>query len=235
MKRAVLSLLVFFCAAAHAQPAGDSASREAFRICDARAFLALNIARNYLMTDRNRQAVIPHLGGDAAAEAQAEALMQRIDDGAIRTPGASRKSGVGTSEPAFSKSSMRVQVSVTSLLVTERVTVLGRTGALLRVNSWSGSPVPSGSNSFTTFARCFTKVALIPAQRSRARPPSGQVSRYHVMSRSFIAVSSSVGGKLPAPGSNGSRLFQSVNCAASGSVTSNTSGSMGGATVASVR
>jgi len=87
MRGAGLGAALALGAAAHAQPAGDSASREAFRICDARAFLALNIARNYLMTDRNRQAVIPHLGGDAAAEAQAEALMQRIDDGAIRTPG----------------------------------------------------------------------------------------------------------------------------------------------------
>ncbi|HEY6355887.1 MAG TPA: hypothetical protein VIY30_15475 [Burkholderiaceae bacterium] len=75
--------------ASQAQPIGDagSASRESFRICDAMAFLALNIARNYMMTGRDRQAVVPHLKGDAAAEAMAEAIFRRVDADEIRHPG----------------------------------------------------------------------------------------------------------------------------------------------------
>lgn len=72
-------------AASHAQTSSDS--REAFRICDAKAFLALNIARNYMMTGRNRQAVLPHLSGDAAAQAMAEDVFNRVDSGEIRHPG----------------------------------------------------------------------------------------------------------------------------------------------------
>ncbi|HSC01171.1 MAG TPA: hypothetical protein VLE45_14735 [Burkholderiaceae bacterium] len=66
---------------------GGTATREAFGVCDARAFLALNIARNYMMTGRNRETVMPHLRGDAAAEAMAEAVLARIDAGAVRHPG----------------------------------------------------------------------------------------------------------------------------------------------------
>jgi len=65
----------------------SAASREAFRICDAKAFLALNIARNYMMTGRNRDAVVPHLKGDAAAEAMAEDIFRRVDAGTVRHPG----------------------------------------------------------------------------------------------------------------------------------------------------
>ena len=72
-----------------AQTAGDagSAARESFRTCDARAFLALNIARNYMTTGRDRQAVMPHLQGDAAAEAMAEEIFGRVDAGAVHHPG----------------------------------------------------------------------------------------------------------------------------------------------------
>jgi hypothetical protein len=75
--------------AAQAQPTdeGASAARESFRICDAKAFLALNIARNYMMTGRDRRTVVPHLQGDAAAEAMAEAIFRRIDADEIRHPG----------------------------------------------------------------------------------------------------------------------------------------------------
>jgi hypothetical protein len=71
--------------AAHAQAATDS--REAFRVCDAKAFLALNITRNYLMSGRNRQAVLPYLGGDATAEAMADEVFRRVEAGEIRDPG----------------------------------------------------------------------------------------------------------------------------------------------------
>jgi len=73
--------------AAQAQPAGDAAARESFQVCDGRAFLALNIARNYMSTGRNRDTVIPHLQGDAAAEAMAEDVLRRIDAGDVRHPG----------------------------------------------------------------------------------------------------------------------------------------------------
>ena len=66
---------------------GGTATRDAFGVCDARAFLALNIARNYMMTGRNRETVMPHLRADAAAEAMAEAVLARIDAGAVRHPG----------------------------------------------------------------------------------------------------------------------------------------------------
>jgi hypothetical protein len=76
-------------AASRAQTAGESgdAGRESFRICDAKAFLALNIARNYMVTGRNRQAVLPYLNGDAAAEALADEVFRRVDAGEIRHPG----------------------------------------------------------------------------------------------------------------------------------------------------
>ena len=51
-------------AVVRAQPTPD-ASRNAFHTCDDRAFLALTMARNYLMTGRNRDMVLPHLKGNA--------------------------------------------------------------------------------------------------------------------------------------------------------------------------
>ena len=70
---------------AHAQ-AGDAA-RDAFRACDAQAFLALNIARNYLMSDRNRGLVMPQVEGSEIGRAMAEDLFDRVDRGEIRHPG----------------------------------------------------------------------------------------------------------------------------------------------------
>jgi len=87
--RALLLAAVVVSAQARAQTAADgaNASRESFRVCDARAFLALNVARNYLMTGRDRRAVVPHLKGDAAAEAMAEEIFRRADAEEIRHPG----------------------------------------------------------------------------------------------------------------------------------------------------
>jgi len=65
----------------------DETRRDAFRACDARAFLALNIARNYMLTGKNRDAVMPHLQGQPIAVAMAENLMSRIDAGQVRHPG----------------------------------------------------------------------------------------------------------------------------------------------------
>jgi hypothetical protein len=85
LRTVLLVMCITTSAAAHAQTANDS--REAFRVCDSQAFLAMNIARNYMMTGRNRQAVLPHLQGDAAAQAMAEDVFARIDAGEIKHPG----------------------------------------------------------------------------------------------------------------------------------------------------
>jgi len=85
LRALLLTLGIGAGAASHAQTAGDS--REAFRVCDSKAFLAMNIARNYMMTGRDRQAVLPHLQGDAAAQAMAEDIFGRVDAGEVRHPG----------------------------------------------------------------------------------------------------------------------------------------------------
>jgi len=89
LRAVVLACGVVASAASQAQGVSESsgASREAFRICDDRAFLALNIARNYMMTGRNRDTVMPHLKGDAAAEAMAEEIFRRVDAGTVHHPG----------------------------------------------------------------------------------------------------------------------------------------------------
>ena len=53
---------------------GDDASRQAFRTCDAQAFLALSMARNYLMSGRNKALVAPYLESSAEGQAMAEEL-----------------------------------------------------------------------------------------------------------------------------------------------------------------
>jgi hypothetical protein len=73
-------------AVVHAQQGRDD-SRHAFRTCDDRAFLALSMARNYLMTGRNKDMVLPHLNGNADAEAMAEDLFRRVEANEIRHPG----------------------------------------------------------------------------------------------------------------------------------------------------
>jgi len=66
---------------------GDDASRQAFRTCDAQAFLALSMARNYLMSGRNKALVAPYLEGSAEGQAMAEELYRRVDAGEIHQPG----------------------------------------------------------------------------------------------------------------------------------------------------
>ena len=62
-------------------------SRTAFRTCDDRAFLALSMARNYLMTGRTKDMVLPHLNGNRDAEAMADDLFRRVEANEIRHPG----------------------------------------------------------------------------------------------------------------------------------------------------
>jgi hypothetical protein len=82
------------CASVHAQaeapkpPAAPATeAREAFRVCDAQAFLALSMARNYLMTGRNRELVRPHVQGNPMGEAMAEEMYSQADAGQIGHPG----------------------------------------------------------------------------------------------------------------------------------------------------
>jgi hypothetical protein len=72
--------------AARAQAVRDD-PRLAFRVCDDRAFLAVSMARNYLMTGRNKDMVLPQLQGNPAAEAMADQLFRRVEANEIRHPG----------------------------------------------------------------------------------------------------------------------------------------------------
>jgi hypothetical protein len=81
-------LLMLACAAASPSQAQPSdVARTAFRACNDRAFLALSIARNYLMGGRNRDLVWPHVQGNALGEAMAEELFRRVESGEIQIPG----------------------------------------------------------------------------------------------------------------------------------------------------
>ena len=69
-----------------AQAVSDN-PRVAFRVCDDRAFLAVSMARNYLMTGRNKDMVLPQLQGNPAAEAMANELFRRVEANEIKHPG----------------------------------------------------------------------------------------------------------------------------------------------------
>jgi hypothetical protein len=85
-RQAAMGLLaLLITGASHAQ--ASDAARSAFKACDAQAFLALSIARNYLMSDRNRSLVMPYVEGSAIGKAMAEDLFQRVESGEVRHPG----------------------------------------------------------------------------------------------------------------------------------------------------
>jgi hypothetical protein len=85
--RCVGSAALVLCANVPAHAQAGNAANAAFRACDGQAFLALGIARNYLMSDRNRSLVMPHVEASKAARAMAEDLFDRVDRGEIRHPG----------------------------------------------------------------------------------------------------------------------------------------------------
>jgi len=85
--KAMAALLWAACSVAPAQAQDKPDPRAAFRACDAQAFLALNIARNYLMSDRNRGLVMPQVEGSPMGRAMAEDLFDRVDRGEIQHPG----------------------------------------------------------------------------------------------------------------------------------------------------
>ena len=82
----MVTLVLMASTLVRAQAVGNE-SRNAFQRCDDRAFLALSMARNYLMTGRNRDMVLPHLEGNKAAEAMADELFRRVEANEIRHPG----------------------------------------------------------------------------------------------------------------------------------------------------
>jgi hypothetical protein len=83
----VWSLCSATLAQAQAQAPNKVDPRDAFRACDAHAFLALSIARNYLMSDRNRSLVMPQVEGSPMGRAMAEELFDRVESGEIKHPG----------------------------------------------------------------------------------------------------------------------------------------------------
>src|SRR5450759_949929 len=142
------------------------------------------------------------------------------------TPGARRWSGTGTSGPALVRSSISAHGVVAPLAVTETVTDCASTGARDSAMVWSGSPVPAGSSSPTTCARCSTGTELMPIQRNCAWVAADGWMRSQVMMRSLNAASSRDGGSWSTPASSGSRLFQRVSWSLPGRVTSITPGSV---------
>lgn len=67
---------------AHAQSA--SPQQAAFRLCDARAFVALNMARTYLHDGKNRQQVLDAVKGNEWGSALAQELFRREESGQLR-------------------------------------------------------------------------------------------------------------------------------------------------------
>jgi len=85
VRLALLVIAAVTAAAAQAQP--TAASRAAFQTCDSQAFLTLNIARNYMMSGRNKELVEPYIKDSALARAMADEVYQRVDAGQVRHPG----------------------------------------------------------------------------------------------------------------------------------------------------
>jgi len=83
----IVMVVLALSAGTTARAQSTAASRDAFRACDAQAFLALNIARNYLMSNRNRDLVLPQVESSPIGRAMAEDLFQRVETGEIRHPG----------------------------------------------------------------------------------------------------------------------------------------------------
>jgi|GEM_PF-3010122 hypothetical protein len=78
---------VFAQASAAAPPAAPSSGvQAAFRQCDARAFLAMNLARIYLDEGRNRPQVIEKVKRSDWGLQMAEALFKRVDEGRLQHP-----------------------------------------------------------------------------------------------------------------------------------------------------
>jgi hypothetical protein len=73
-------------AAPEAQPKATQGARAeaSFRQCDQDSFLALNMARNYLLSGRKKESVLAYVGNDAVLKALAEQMFARIDSGEFK-------------------------------------------------------------------------------------------------------------------------------------------------------
>lgn len=67
-------------------PVGDAAAPQsaAFRTCDTEGFMALNIARTYMVGGHKRDDVLPYVRGSAAGERLALELFERVDKGEVK-------------------------------------------------------------------------------------------------------------------------------------------------------
>lgn len=70
-----------------ASPAAPaSAAQAAFKLCDARGFVAMNMARTYFATQRNRTQVLDMVKRNDWAQRQADVLFKMVDDGQLQHP-----------------------------------------------------------------------------------------------------------------------------------------------------
>lgn len=95
LRALIVTALWLHGAAASAQPASAppmrpaapaSAAQAAFKMCDARGFVAMNMARTYFAHDRNRHHVIDMVKRNDWALQQAEVLFKRVEEGKVRHP-----------------------------------------------------------------------------------------------------------------------------------------------------
>lgn len=84
-KYVLLLLLLEGCAAQQQQPQEVAKGiNEKFEICDSEGFMALNMARNYFMSHKNKDSVLNYTKSDAFLNDLAQTLFLRVDSGEIK-------------------------------------------------------------------------------------------------------------------------------------------------------
>jgi hypothetical protein len=83
-RRFAASLMLWTVASATAQPQPGGSAQAAYRLCDARAFVAMNIARTYLLEGRNKELVLDAVKNHAWGQAMAQALFRRDETGELK-------------------------------------------------------------------------------------------------------------------------------------------------------
>jgi hypothetical protein len=61
----------------------SAASDATFKLCESEAFMSLNMARNYLLGGKKREAVTPYIGNSAFDQELSAELFRRVDSGEI--------------------------------------------------------------------------------------------------------------------------------------------------------
>lgn len=84
VRRFAASLMLLTVASAMAQPQPGGNAQAAFRLCDARAFVAMNIARTYLLEGRNKDQVLAYVKDNQWGQAMARELFRRDEAGALK-------------------------------------------------------------------------------------------------------------------------------------------------------